>query len=106
MGAGLMGIHGLPRLQSIVLLLLALVVAPLLAAAEPDSKEKEADLLKSWGFNTSPQGQLKFDDDAEALDEYQPWSPEISDFQIPEVVKAPPHVLQPLVISSKQKHAD
>jgi len=99
MGAGLM--RGIPGLTGIALLLLALGTAPL-SAMEPSINGKEVDLLKSWGFNISAQGLLKFEAEVDELGDHQPWSPEQDELQFPEVLKTTPHIVQPVVISSKQ----
>jgi len=90
------------NLRMLYLLLLALTVLPL-SAQGSDINQKEADLLKSWGFNSGAQGRLQFSAAVDELDEYQPWSPQTDDLELPEVLKTKPRYLQPVVISSRQQ---
>ena len=71
-----------------------------------DQHSDENRLLKSWGFQFNAQGRLIFKSENKKQPEYQPWSPEQLNFQLTEPGKNPAKVLQPLVISSKNKSED
>jgi len=78
----------------------ALLVAPMLTA---DQHSDENRLLKSWGFQFNTQGQLIFKSTNMKQSEYQPWNPELLNIESSEPEKNSAIILQPLVLSSKNK---
>ena len=88
------------KLNKIILLLSAVLMAPVLMA---DQHSDENRLLKSWGFQFNTSGKLIFKAGSEMDTEYQPWSPDLSNYQVLELEKNSQKILEPLVISSKNK---
>lgn len=83
------------------ILLTSLLLMSTVVLADKDSDETR--LLKSWGFQFNSTGQLVFNAVNKVEPTYQPWSPEIPDNQLTEPQAFPSKILQPLVISSKNK---
>ena len=86
--------------MKVILFLSTLLLASTLIA---DQHSDENRLLKSWGFEFNTQGLLIFQSDNKQDSGYQPWSPDISGYQLTEPEKIPAKIQQPLVISSKNK---
>ncbi len=84
----------------VFLLLLWLLTSPLLFA---DQNSVEKNLLKSWGFQFTAQGKLVFNAGNQLGIDYKPWSPEFSGFIEQGPVKNTQKIIDPLVISSKDK---
>lgn len=84
--------------------LTSLIMMSTAVLADKDSDETR--LLKSWGFQFNSTGQLVFNAVKKVEPAYQPWSPEIPDYQLTEQQAFPSKILQPLVISSKNKKSE
>ncbi len=69
--------------------------------ADQDSDENR--LLKSWGFKFNAQGKLLFKAGDVPVKEYKPWNPEFSGFKASELQTNQNKIIDPLVISSKNK---
>lgn len=83
------------------LILGCFLVSPVYAV---DPMPEELHLLKSWGFKADAAGQLKFEADVETRPtDFEPWRPDVGDFDAARPVLATPAILDPLVISAKQK---
>ena len=85
---------------------LLLVASMPLAHAQTGRQEDELRLLQSWGFQPDARGQLVFNQEINAHDEYQPWMPDLSRIKRPLSGALPVQPLQPLVVSAKKKHQE
>lgn len=83
---------------------LIFIIASLIASGLcADKHSDENKLLKSWGFTFNSEGRLIFNAEKSQGKVYQPWNPDLSNYMAAEPLENSQTVLDPLVISSKNR---